>query len=207
MGYLDCSCERKHTFVHRERKTPGELNAFFSLQLASNKAWFATPFAFYISKKRLGFFLNVLVWILQLVYKLSSLCGVMSADCPHALVSWHCPRSHVWSLRQQPRPSAIHTAAPKRRMEESCSHTSTHLFSSWPQFFSPRLSAERETLTVHANRRLRCLGSEERMLQDSLGPKVILTLSAPLPNLLFTFGALLKSFLKQRTHSCSIQQN
>lgn len=30
MGYLDCSCERKHTFIYRERETPGELTAFFS---------------------------------------------------------------------------------------------------------------------------------------------------------------------------------
>lgn len=54
MGYLDCSCDRKHTFVYRERKTPGELTAFFSLQLASYKTWFTTPFGFYIQKEGLG---------------------------------------------------------------------------------------------------------------------------------------------------------
>lgn len=50
MGYLDCSSERKHTFVHRERKTPGELTAFFSLQLASCKTQFTTPLEFSIRK-------------------------------------------------------------------------------------------------------------------------------------------------------------
>lgn len=54
MGYLDCSCELKHTFVYRERKTPGELTAFFSIQLASHKTRFTTPLGFYIQKGGFG---------------------------------------------------------------------------------------------------------------------------------------------------------
>lgn len=59
--------------------------------------------------------------------------------------------------------------------------------------FSYKVSPQKEKLERFV--------TEEFMLQDSLEPKVVLALAAPLPN------ALQKSPLKQHVHLCSVQQN